>query len=144
MKTLLTLLAALTLTGCAYTSSLFGRPADNTVPQPQPDPLVAFQQFTADDLTAALADANAHQDQAASNCYSTLLQILPQLKPPTAPAVKGVFTLLQIKRDLLASGGAGANALLKTVNLGCAALVNDEIGTAVKVGAIGAGAVLLK
>ena len=108
------------------------------------DPFGQIAQFTTDDLTAALADAQAHNDVAASTCYSTLLAVIPTLKTPTVTVAKGAFSLLQIKRDLLASGGAGANALLKTVNIGCAALANDELYTAGKIGVLGGGALLLK
>jgi uncharacterized protein YceK len=95
--------------------------------------------LTVADLEAALADATAHQDLPAMQCYPVLLGIVKNLPSqlPTAGAPKGVVSTFQAARDLSkkAQTFSGANdPLIQAVNLGCAALYNDAKGDALRLG----------
>lgn len=122
------LIALLLLSGCATVAPSNAAPVD---------PLVVLSAFTADDLNAALADANAHNDVAAVMCYTTLLRYVGMTGHlPAVP--KGIFSANQIKRDLLRGG---ANKVQEDLTVGCAAYVSSEIDTLVKLGALGASVV---
>mgnify|MGYP003395621566 CR=1 FL=1 len=90
-------LLGLLLSGCASVGAAGGN-----------DPLQALGKFAQADLQAALADATAHQDQVAINCYTTLLAVLGSV-PSQPPQVKGAVSAFQFGRDLLSSGGGGAS-----------------------------------
>jgi len=97
--------------------------------------LADLARFTVDDLTAALADAQAHGDQAGVNCWATLLGVVQSGVVVRPPTVKGIASAIQVKRDLMgASGGGGASVLAKQINVGCAALFVDENYTLLKLG----------
>jgi hypothetical protein len=130
MLRLLTILTALILaTGCA-TSGL-------TVSS---SPLGDITKLAVSDLQAALADATAHNDVAAMQCYPVLIQVvqsLPSQVPATAPA--GVVSAFQAARDLSkavqSQTAAGQGSVVQAVNLGCAALFNDVQGDVLRIGA---------
>lgn len=96
-------------------------------------PLGDLTKLTTADLTAALADATAHNDQAAMQCYPVLMKVvasLPAVAPASQPA--GVVSAFQAARDLVktvqAQTDAGQGSVVQAVNLGCAALFNDAQG----------------
>lgn len=102
-------------------------------------PLGDITKLAATDIQAALADATAHNDLAAMQCYPVLLQVLaslPSTVPSTAPA--GVVSAFQEARDLSkavqSQTAAGQGSLVQTVNLGCAALFNDAQGDLLRLG----------
>jgi hypothetical protein len=130
MKRLIVAVFALVLfTGCA-TSGL-------TVSS---SPLGDITKLAVSDLQAALADATAHNDVAAMQCYPVLIQVvqsLPSQVPSTAPA--GVVSAFQAARDLSkavqSQTAAGQGSVVQAVNLGCAALFNDVQGDVLRIGA---------
>jgi hypothetical protein len=97
-------------------------------------PFGDITKLTATDIQAALADATAHQDLAAMQCYPVLLDVLGSLQTQgqPAPTIAGVVSAFQAARDLskaVQSGAtSGQNAIVQKVNLGCAALFNDAHG----------------
>jgi hypothetical protein len=129
MRKLLTLFAAVALfAGCAGAYSGGATPFGD------------LAQVTTADITAALADATAHQDKAAMQCYPVLLEVIASL-PSALPAVsepKGVVSLYQAARDISkavqAQGGPGQSAIAQKINLGCAALFNDTQGDILRLG----------
>jgi hypothetical protein len=118
-------------TGCA---SLLPTPAG----APATDPLASLKAFTDADLKAALADAQAHNDQAAVNCWTTLDQIVTSTTPGAAPNIVGAASAFQAVRDLVSSA-SGASSLAKAINIGCAALLVDANVTLAKIGAMAVG-----
>lgn len=127
MKRLSLLVAAVLLTGCAS----LGAPSMSS-------PLGDITTFTVEDLQAALADATAHQDVAAMQCYPVLIQVvqsLPSQAPNTSPV--GVVSAFQRARDaakaVQSQTAAGQGSLVQTVNLGCAALFNDAQGDILRI-----------
>ena len=101
-----------------------------------------LQQFTLADLNQALADANAHNDQAASQCYSTLIAVINEGLPDLPPKPIGAISAFQALRDIIGQGPGKADAIAKRINLGCAALFVDANFTLAKLLAIGAGSVI--
>ena len=131
MRALMVLLAAALVTGCASTApmNLGGANASAS------SPLASLQSFTVDDLTAALADATAHNDTVAMTCWATLLPIVKG-GVPSAPSIKGIASAVQAKRDLLGAAGSSQVAdLRKAITVGCAALFVEENRTLLKFGA---------
>jgi hypothetical protein len=102
------------------------------------NPLTDLRTFTVDDVQAALDDATAHNDLAASNCYGTLIEVLTAPAPARTPP-KGLVSTFQQARDLL-NTGTGAQGLAQRVNIGCAALFVDAQFTLAKLGLVGVGA----
>lgn len=99
-----------------------------------------ISKLTTADIEAALTDAIAHGDQPAMQCYPVLLQLVQSLPSSAPSAPKGVVSAFQAARDLgkaaqsQAAGGKGT--VVQAFNLGCAALVNDAQGDALRLGAI--------
>jgi hypothetical protein len=115
---------ALALAGCASA----GPSAGNS------SPLTALQQFTRNDLTAALGQASAHGDVVAAQCWSVLLGVV-DAGLPAAPPILGLASTIQAKRDLLGQGGDDQIAALrKRVRLGCSALFVEENQELIKFG----------
>jgi hypothetical protein len=138
-------LAALSIPATAQTSRITG-----TVPTPKPRPAAAgaattatpgakltaaavqqnpvalLQQFSAADLTAALADANAQTppDTTSAQCYTALLSLVNSPINSPLPAGPGAFQLLQKGRDLQAflSNLQSPSGPLSQLNIACAPL----------------------
>jgi hypothetical protein len=134
MKKIVLIAAVFLLAGCA--SGTVTLPAMGT----NSGPLGDITKLAVTDLQVALADATAHQDQAAMACYPVLINIvqsLPSQVPTTAPA--GVVSAFQAARDLSKSiqsqTAAGQGSIVQAVNLGCAALFNDVQGDVLRIGA---------
>lgn len=128
IKFLLAIGFTVLLTGCVSTGSLTS------------GPLGDITKLATSDIQAALADATAHNDTAAMQCYPVLLQVvasLPSQVPSTVPA--GVVSAFQKARDLSkavqSQTAAGQGSVVQAVNLGCAALFNDVQGDVLRIGA---------
>jgi hypothetical protein len=95
-------------------------------------PFGDITQLTVTDLEAALADATAHNDLLAMQCYPALIQIvqdLPEQAPPVE--IKGIVSAFQATRNLAKKAqqfSVAGNAMTQQVNLACAALFNDAKG----------------
>ncbi len=94
-----------------------------------------FSKLTLADLTAAKVDADAHGDRVSSQCWTGVLPIVQNLGSLTGqsqPQIAGLASGLQRARDIRRglTGGGGASDTLTSLNLACAALVQDEIVTA--------------
>jgi hypothetical protein len=126
VKKTLIALVALFLTGCSGTVLTNG-------------PFGDLSKLTATDIQAALADATAHGDKAAMQCYPVLLGVLADLQAKSAAPVNvaGVVSAFQAARDLAKTvqSNAGGNELVQAVNLGCAALFNDAQGDILRLAA---------
>lgn len=136
----------------AFTVSLFLAPDPSmaqgsasgkkvTKAQAVANPITVVQTFTVDDLTAALADAQANNDTAAANCYSALLPIVKSGVANPFPKGLGGFQLLQKARDAkaLAASLQSPNGPLAQLNIACAPLVMDVQNTLIQLGIIGGG-----
>lgn len=104
----------------------------------QQNPFALLQQFSAADLTAALADANAQipPDTTSAQCYTSLLALVNSPLNSPLPAGPGAFQLLQKARDMkqfLASIQA-PNGPLSQLNLACAPLILDVNSTLIGLG----------
>lgn len=105
----------------------------------QQNPLTLLQQFSTDDVNAALKLAQAQNppDQAAINCYQAILPVLQSIQAPTTPTTPiGAFTALQMARDAKATA---LNLLSPTGPLqgianACAPLVLDAQNTLIGLG----------
>ena len=109
-----------------------------TSAQVQQNPFALLQQFSAADLTAALADANAQTppDTTSAQCYTALLALVNSPLNSPLPAGPGAFQLLQKARDMkqfLASIQA-PNGPLSQLNLACAPLIMDVNATLLGLG----------
>ena len=95
--------------------------------QAQANPLLVVQQFTVDDLNAAIADANAQTppDTVADGCYQALLPIVQGGVANPLPASPGVFQAMQKARDAqaLIANMQSPTGPLAGVNAACAPLV---------------------
>ncbi len=115
--------------------------------QAQANPLLVVQQFTGDDLNAAIADAKAQNppDTIAVNCYQALLPIVQGGVANPLPASPGVFQALQKARDAqaLLANMQSPTGPLAGVNAACAPLVLAAQNTLVQLG-IMTGAVAAK
>ena len=105
----------------------------------QQNPFAMLQQFSAADLTAALADANAQTppDQTSAQCYTALLALVNSPVNSPLPAGPGAFQLLQKARDMEAVSRDTAisrNGPLSQLNLACAPLVMDVNSTLLALG----------
>ena len=121
MPRLLALLLSVFLASCAVA--------------PTGDPLEDLRQLTTLDAKAALADATAHQDVLAVQCYQTILTLLPTLTPaPYTPAV-GVLSEFQHVRNIdRFASGLGGGDLRTQFLLGCAPLGADVRDVLIKLG----------
>jgi hypothetical protein len=118
-----------------------------TTAQAQVNPLLVVQQFTVDDLNAAIADANAQNppDKVAAACYQALLPIVQGGVANPLPASLGVFQALQKARDAqaLIANMQSPTGPLAGINAACAPLVLQAQNTLVQLG-IMTGAVAAK
>jgi hypothetical protein len=109
------------------------------------NPVLVLQQFSAQDLQAALADAQAQTppDTIAANCYQALINVLQNPIANPLPQGPGLFQLLQKGRDLkngIASLQAN-NGPLTPLAIGCAPLILDGQNTLIQLGIL-SGAVV--
>jgi hypothetical protein len=137
-------------TGAALAIALPAHAATKAKPstaQAQANPLLVVQQFTVDDLNAAIADANAQTppDKVAMACYQALLPIVQSGVANPLPASPGVFQALQKARDAqaLIANMQSPTGPLSGVNAACAPLVLQGQNTLVQLG-IMTGAVAAK
>src|SRR5208282_4354280 len=109
-----------------------------TSAQVQQNPLVLLQQFSAADLTAALADANAQTppDITSAQCYTALLALVNSPINNPLPAGPGVFQLLQKGRDLQSyiTNLQSPTGPLSQLNLACAPLMMNVNATLLALG----------
>jgi hypothetical protein len=98
-----------------------------TSTQVQQNPLLLLQQFSAADLTAALADANAQTppDVTSAQCYTALLALVQSPINSPLPAGPGLFQALQKARDVQSfiSNLQSSNGPLAGLNIACAPLL---------------------
>jgi hypothetical protein len=121
------------------------------VPQPRPaasnqltpaavqnNPLALIKTFTAADLQAALADAQAQNppDTAAASCYAALLTVVQSNVANPLPAGPGIFQALQKARDAKAvlANLQSPTGPLAGLNTACAPLVLDAQNTLLMLG----------
>ena len=106
--------------------------------QVQQNPILLLQSFTASDLQAALADANAQTppDTTAAACYTELLKIVNGGITSPLPAGPGAFQLLQKARDAKAmlANLQSSNGPLQSLNNACAPVVLDAQNTLLLLG----------
>ncbi|MGO9303307.1 MAG: hypothetical protein ACLP3R_06335 [Candidatus Korobacteraceae bacterium] len=114
-----------------------------TTTQVQQNPILLIQQFSAQDLQNALADANAQTppDTVGAACWSALLVVVnsPINNPlPTAP---GAFLLVQKGRDLqtMLANLQSPTGPLSTIQTACAPLILSAENTLVQLGIITGG-----
>ena len=152
MKKVLTALALLVVLATPVFAQVRAGAAPVPLPKPRPaaagaqltptnvqqNPFALLQQFSAADLTAALADANAQNppDATSAQCYTALLALVNSPLNSPLPAGPGAFQLLQKARDMkqfLASIQA-PNGPLSQLNLACAPLIMDVNATLLGLG----------
>ena len=121
--------------------------AKPTAAQAQANPILVLQQFTANDLQAAIADAQAQTppDTLAIACYQALLPIVQSSATSPLPAGPGLFQAVQKARDAqaLLANLQSTTGPLAAVNTACAPLVVQAQTTLVQLGIL-AGAVTAK
>jgi hypothetical protein len=126
IKILLALGLAILMTGCA-TGGL----------STSSGPLGDITKLTVADLQAALADATAHQDVAAMQCYPVLIKVVQSLPSQEPAEPVGVVSAFQAARDInkaiISQTAAGQGSVVQAVNLGCAALFNDAQGDILRI-----------
>ena len=109
-----------------------------TATQVQTNPLALLQQFTASDLTAALADAQAQTppDTTSAQCYTALLALVNSPLTNPLPSQLGIFLALQKARDAQAflSNLQSPNGPLSSLNIACAPLVLNVNATLLALG----------
>lgn len=81
------------------------------------------------DLRVALADADAHADRAASQCYRALLERIETLPDRTAGPVVGAISAFQKTRNARRAVDAGVP---EEVHIACAAVVADARATTLR------------
>jgi hypothetical protein len=112
--------------------------ASPTVAQAQQNPLLVLQQFTVEDLNAALADAEAQTppDTTSANCYKALIPFVQQQTQNPLPAGAGIFQALQKARDAKAylANIQSPTGPLAGLNQACAPLVLDVQNTLLTLG----------
>jgi len=129
---------------------LFAQPAFAQLPKPKPaiakptiaqtqaNPLLLIQQFSAADLNAAIADANAQTppDTVAAGCYQAILAVVNSPASNPLPTGVGVFQALQKARDAkaLVANLQSPTGPLATINNACAAVVLDAQNTLITLG----------
>ena len=120
--------------------------------QVQQNPLLLLQQFTASDLQAALADAQAQTppDTTSAQCYTALLALANSPISNPLPTQLGLFLALQKARDAKAfiANMQSPNGPLSSLNIACAPLVMDVNSTLLALGittglVVGTGGVAL-
>jgi hypothetical protein len=111
------------------------------------NPITLIQQFSVDDLNAALVDAQGQNpvDTVAVNCYTALIPIVQSNIANPLPAGPGLFQLAQKVRDFkaLTANLQSPTGPLAALNTACAPWVLDGINTFIglgtQVGLIAAG-----
>lgn len=105
------------------------------------NPITVLQTFTVSDLQAALSDAQANHDAAATACYTALLPIVQSGVGNPFPTGLGGFQLLQKARDAKAMVAAlnSPTGPLANLNMACAPLIVDAQNTLIQLGIIGGG-----
>lgn len=115
-----------------------------TIAQTQSNPLLLIQQFSENDLNAAIADAQAQSppDTVAVGCYQAILTVVKSPAANPLPAGVGAFQALQKARDAkaLLANLQSPTGPLATINNACAPIVLDAQNTLVMLG-VGAGLV---
>ncbi len=100
--------------------------------------LAQVQTITTTDLQAALADATAHNDAAAMQCYSGVLayNAANPLQVPNIPAPVGVVSSFQLARDGVKFAEANQNTPIvpPAINQACGYLALDVQADVAKVG----------
>lgn len=108
--------------------------------QVQANPVAVLQSFTAADLQAALADANAQTppDTVSAACYTALIPLVQSSVSSPLPASLGAFQLLQKARDAkaLIANLQSPTGPLAALNVACAPLVLSTESTLVQLGVI--------
>lgn len=139
-------LAAVTIAFAGGTAHAVSK-AKPTSAQALANPLLVIQNFTVDDLTAAIADANAQSppDKVAVACYQALLPIVQGGVANPLPSSPGVFQALQKARDAqaLLANMQSPTGPLAGVNAACAPLVLAAQNMLVQLGIL-TGAVAAK
>jgi hypothetical protein len=109
-----------------------------TAPAVEANPIALLQKFSVDDLTAALADAQAQTppDQTAIQCYTALIPIVQSNVANPLPTGAGMFQLAQKVRDFkaLTANLQSPTGPLATLNQACAAWVLDGVNTFLALG----------
>lgn len=144
IKSLALFIAISAVLACAAPSHAATK-AKPTSAQALANPLLVIQNFTADDLNAAIADATANNDKIALGCYQALLPIVQGGVANPLPASPGVFQALQKARDAqaLLANLQSPTGPLANVNAACAPLVLAAQNTLVQLGIL-TGAVAAK
>lgn len=110
-----------------------------TSAQVQQNPATLLQQFTLEDLQAALADAQAQNppDMTAINCYQALIPIIQTGVGNPLPKGPGVFQAAQKVRDAKAqlANLQSPTGPLAQFNQACAAYILDAQNTIIGLGA---------
>lgn len=89
------------------------------------DEIEALVAFASDDLRAALADAQAHNDVIAATCWGKLLERVEDIPRLTETRVIGAASAYQKARNIRRRVDAGWS---DEVRLACAALADDGRG----------------
>lgn len=117
------------------TAAPSGKP---TVTQAQQNPLLVLQQFTVEDLQAALKDAQSQTppDTTSANCYQALIPFVQQQTQNPLPSGAGIFQALQKTRDAKAylANIQSPTGPLAGLNQACAPLVLDVQNTLLTLG----------
>lgn len=101
------------------------------------DPVTDITTLTLADLNAAAADATAHNDVVAAQCYTGLIPVVQAVQgvlPQSGATPIGVVTAFQTARDVKAALAATSGTLARLraqINLACAPLLIDtQVGIA--------------
>jgi len=143
MKYILVLLGAVLLASpaLAQTTKAPVKPGAISKSAATANPVLVIQKFTVDDLTAALADANAQTppDAAAAQCYTALIPVVQSNIANPFPTGLGGFQLLQKARDAKAvvANLQSPTGPLAALNMACAPLVLDVQNTLIQLGILG-------
>jgi hypothetical protein len=118
----------------------------------QTNPLLLLQKFSAADLQAALADAQAQTPPDATSipCYTALLALVNSPINNPLPTSPGLFLALQKARDVKAflANLQSPNGQLSNLNIACGPLVVDVNATLLALGVatgvvVGTGGIVL-
>jgi hypothetical protein len=132
-------LALLSLGACAdyQPAAAPAAPVVSAAPVKSADPVADITTIALADLNAAAADATAHNDVVAAQCYAGLVPVVQQVQallPGALPKPIGVVTAFQTARDVKAGLAAQGGVLAKLraqINQACAALwVDANVGIA--------------
>jgi len=126
---LLLVIALAALAGCATIG-------DQAKADDDPDIKDALQQFVATDAATACRIATRRGDPEGTQCFCGIEQLITQKEqgPPIIEKPVGAMSALADARAIRL-GATGSRAILKRINLVCAALVGDELVTFTRVAA---------